>query len=82
MNKENWINLTKEPDNIPDFDERVLVYYTLPKDGGGFWEYKIIGFINCATEGKGYKRYEWVDENYQNIEPTHWQHLPNSPQTP
>lgn len=75
-----WVDLQKEPNNIPEYDENVLVYYTLPtsEKSKEVYEYKVIARIASMTEGKGYKRYDWQGDEHQSIEPTHWCYLPPS----
>lgn len=76
-----WIKV-EEGCKLPDYDENVLVYYEI--DGTNkkevvIHEYWEIGRITNCSVGKGYKHYQWEDKEYNGINPTHWQPLPQKP---
>jgi hypothetical protein len=70
-----WISVKKE---LPEFDENVLVFYTIEgKDQ--IHEYWDIGFLRSITKGKNFKSEEWLGKDYSPIDPTYWMPLPLSP---
>lgn len=55
---------------------------TAPKDGSEFIGYVATSYQGGAVVLHWYKKYGWIDWDYDVWEPTHWMPLPPPPVTP
>ncbi len=69
----------KVEDELPEFEEIVLVYYEI--EGKGIKTIKCfeIGRLTSITNRKESSTPSWEDRSYNPITPTHWMPLPEAP---
>lgn len=75
--KNGWISVK---DELPEIDKNVFVYYELTsKNEKEVFKYREIGKISSITDYGSSKTIDWTDNEYRSINPTHWQPLPEPP---
>lgn len=75
--EDRWIPVS-DKDKWPPIDQTVLVYYTI-QSKKDFFEYLLFARIQSITENASGKYADWVDSDYNTVNPTHWQPSPPTP---
>jgi len=72
-----WISVK---DQLPEFEQSVLVYYEWTAGSGTVYREIEVGFLSSITKGASYLNAYWVSEcERHSIEPSHWMPLPEKP---
>lgn len=76
--RDKWLSVEEE---LPPIDEYVLIYYTIKSsmEENIIHEYTEIARIQSITDYGASKSIEWIDRQYNGVDPTHWQPLPSPP---